>query len=392
MKNKSESSVGYLYCIYNKMYDVYGENIFKLGNMKNKNIMNSYVTPYVDPIEIKFISNKILDKSIGEKILFDILKEFRFRPNREFFRCDLSIIKKAFDEVESIFKRESLDKLQELYNSMCKEKIINNMISNIDDVSYSETPDISDIETPNGSTPNGSTPNGSTPNGSTPNGSTPNGSTPSGSTPNGSTPDVSYSDRNTDDDVKCDELCHHNQILYDKFKRNNKQLEKKLKIPLTPDIISKWYNKEYILDNALFALGKKHYDDSLDPYFSNIGLKIKYLNDILDVFGFKSLMDFNTVVELTDSLREKMKNSKLIDKANYSYILKVFNKQIQSKDLEGKFEVNKFIKFCNCILNEFGFKIDSNSKQNRVNSIRKWSFMYYIIENLIDIVSIINKY
>ena len=119
MKNKSESTVGYLYCIYNKMYDIYGTNIYKLGNMKNKNRMNSYVTPYIDPIEIKFLSNKILDKSIGEKILFDILKEFRFRPNREFFQCDLSIIKKAFDEVEYILLKEPLDKLQELYYPMC---------------------------------------------------------------------------------------------------------------------------------------------------------------------------------------------------------------------------------------------------------------------------------
>ena len=363
MKNKSESTVGYLYCIYNKMYDVYGTNIYKLGNMKNKNRMNSYVTPYIDPIEIKFLSNKISDKSIGEKILFDILKEFRFRPNREFFQCDLSIIKKAFDEVESILLKEPLDKLQELYNPMCKEQIINNMISIIDDVYDSETPnsstpDISDSDIPNNSTPDG--------------------------------------DCNIDDDVECDDLYNNNQILYNKFKHNNKQLEKKLKIPLTPEIISKWYNKEYILDHALYALGKKHYDDSHYPYFSNIGTKIKYLNIILDVFGFKSLLDQDTVVESDNKpnsiLYNKMINSKLLDKSNYSNIIKIFGKQEQSKKIDDKFEVNKFIKLCNCVLNEFGFKIDSNRKSTKEKRKTIWNYQYKLFENMTNIISIINKY
>ena len=109
-------------------------------------------------------------------------------------------------------------------------------------------------------------------------------------------------------------IVNANDITYEQFleldnkKKNNKstQLEKydlkkyylkeKLKIDTFVyedeeqqkkfiDFLLTWHNKEYILDNALYALGKKHYDDSLDPYFSNIGLKIKYLNDILDVFS-----------------------------------------------------------------------------------------------------------
>jgi len=367
MKNKSDSTVGYLYCIYNKMYDVYGTNIYKLGNMKNKNRMNSYVTPYIDPIEIKFISNKILDKSIGEKILFNILKEFRFRPNREFFQCDLSIIKKAFDEVESILLKEPLDKLQELYNPMCKEQIINNMISIIDDVYDSETPD---SETPNSETLNSSTPDLS-----------------DSETPNSSTPDGYCI---MDDDVECDDLCNNNQILYDKFKHNNEQLKKKLKIQLTPEIISKWYNKEYILDHALYALGKKHYDET------HISLKIQYLNKILDVFGFKGLLDQDTVVESDNKpnsvLYNKMIDSELLNKSNYSVMMKLFNKSERAEKLNNKFEVKKFIKLCNCVLNEFGFKIDSNRTFIKIKRITIWIYNYKLYQNMIDILHIISKY
>ena len=87
-----------------------------------------------------------------------------------------------------------------------------------------------------------------------------------------------------------------------------------------------------------------------------------------------------------------MNNSKLLDKANYSYILKVFNKQVQSKDIEGKFEVKKFIKFCNCILNEFGFKIDSSRTFFKRERTTVWVYKYNIVHNMIDIVHIINKY
>ena len=153
-----------------------------------------------------------------------------------------------------------------------------------------------------------------------------------------------------------------------------------------------WYNKEYILDNALYALGKKHFDDSLDPYFSNISLKIKYLNSILTVFGFHSLLDHDTVVQLDDALRNKMINSTLLDKSNYSILIKIFNKQEQSKSINGNFEIKNFIKLSNCVLNEFGFKIDSNKERIRINKNRIWNIKYKLNVHMIDILNIIHKY
>jgi hypothetical protein len=92
-----------------------------------------------------------------------------------------------------------------------------------------------------------------------------------------------------------------NQAMkYEKLAIKKYYFKKKLKIDhdLNTDLsktyledISKWYNKEYVLDNALCALGKRTFNDSEDPYFRNMGNKIEYLNKILNVFGFGSLLD-----------------------------------------------------------------------------------------------------
>ena len=322
MKN---NEVGYLYCIYNKMYDTYGENIFKLGNMKNKNRMKGYVTSYIDPVEIKLISNKIADKNIGEKILFDILSKYRIKQNREFFNCELSVIQKAMDKVEVIMKKDSIENLCGMYLPKSKEQIINNMIvvqqtygkntddiedeSNDNDITYEiiTNNDFSEIEEININDNKNNI--------------------------NDNENNINDNENNVDDKI------------YNRYNIHNKKLEEKLKIQLTPEIIKKWYKKEYILDNALCALGKKQYNDSDDPYFSNMGIKIEYLNKILNIFGFKGLLT----------------------KANYSRTMKTFGKQERAKDLEGTFEKDKFIKICNCIVNEFGFKIQSERKHKKYN-------------------------
>ena len=49
-----------------------------------------------------------------------------------------------------------------------------------------------------------------------------------------------------------------------------------------------------MLDNILCALELKQYNDMDDPFFKNMGIKIKFMNLTLDVFGFKSMTDFKT--------------------------------------------------------------------------------------------------
>jgi hypothetical protein len=50
--NKKEN-IGYLYCIHNKMYNIYGEHVYKIGKSINlENRFNYYVTVYIDPIKV----------------------------------------------------------------------------------------------------------------------------------------------------------------------------------------------------------------------------------------------------------------------------------------------------------------------------------------------------
>lgn len=368
---KKESMDGYLYCIYNKMYDTYGNNIYKLGNMKNKSRMNGYVTSYIDPVEIKLISNKIVDKIIGEKILFDILSQYRIKPNREFFNCELSMIQKAINEVEIIMKKESIDNLRDMYLPISKEQVINNMIF----IQKTNEKNIDKFEIDN------------------------DGDCDSDSDGDSD----SYSDDITDkiitgdnsnivNDGNINDNENNDDKIYNKYKIYNIRLEEKLQIQLTPEIIKKWHKKEYILDNALCAIGKKQYNNSEDPYFSNMGIKIEYLNKILNIFGFRGVLDFETKVEFNKELEKRMIDSGLLIRTNYSIMMKTFNKQEKANDLEGIFKKDKYIKICNCVLNEFGFKIQSKFVSKRINKKLKRIYTYYLEENMINIKKIIELY
>ena len=108
---------GYLYCIHNEIYKHYGENVYKLGCAKNvRKRLNGYTTYYLEPSEIKHESNIIKCNFIAESILFSKLQQYRIKANREFFNCNLEIIKKTIDEVEQEIKDNSIINLIGKYN------------------------------------------------------------------------------------------------------------------------------------------------------------------------------------------------------------------------------------------------------------------------------------
>ena len=78
----SYGTCGRLYCIYNKMYDIYGSDVYKLGKTIDiGNRLNSYITCYFDPPELKCLSDIIFDNySMAECLLFEILKDKRMGP------------------------------------------------------------------------------------------------------------------------------------------------------------------------------------------------------------------------------------------------------------------------------------------------------------------------
>lgn len=41
---------------------------------------------------------------LAESILFKILEKYRIKQNREFFKCDITIIRQTFEQIEKMFK------------------------------------------------------------------------------------------------------------------------------------------------------------------------------------------------------------------------------------------------------------------------------------------------
>jgi hypothetical protein len=104
MANKIKNIPGYIYCLYNPMFNYYGNNVYKLGQTANiKTRLNSYVTSYIDKPEYLLVSKLLINKKLAEDLLFVELDNYRICSNREFFKCDINIIKNAFELVESIY-------------------------------------------------------------------------------------------------------------------------------------------------------------------------------------------------------------------------------------------------------------------------------------------------
>jgi|694.fasta_scaffold75181_3 hypothetical protein len=126
--NKKEICIsGKLYCIYNEVHKFYGDNIYKLGNSKDiTKRLNGYTTYYIKPCEIKIESAIFRNKNLAENILFILLKEYRISGSREFFKCDIEIIKEKIKEIEELFKKYDNNELENLYFPKTKIQIKDN--------------------------------------------------------------------------------------------------------------------------------------------------------------------------------------------------------------------------------------------------------------------------
>lgn len=107
IKNDCE---GYIYCIYNSLYDIYDDKYYKLGNTINlETRFNDYNTIYFEPIQIK-LTQKVPYKYMFEMLLFKRLKNYRIRRSREFF--------KNYELIENEFKiiKDLVEKNDNLYS------------------------------------------------------------------------------------------------------------------------------------------------------------------------------------------------------------------------------------------------------------------------------------
>jgi hypothetical protein len=124
MNEKSENlKNGYIYCLYNPMYNNNGNIIYKLGQTSNlSNRLSSYSTSYLEKSEFIITSENLLDKNLAEKLLFEELRKYRINNNREFFNCNIEVIKEAFVNVQNFFiENNTLEKILNYYNTK-KEK------------------------------------------------------------------------------------------------------------------------------------------------------------------------------------------------------------------------------------------------------------------------------
>jgi hypothetical protein len=116
VENENE---GLLYCMANPIFQFYGNNFYKLGKTTRSfaDRANDYTTSYPEPSEELF-SVHVSNIHIAENILFCELDECRVFKNREFFRCDLHLIKLKMMEIETLFN--DIEDINKYYIDYCE--------------------------------------------------------------------------------------------------------------------------------------------------------------------------------------------------------------------------------------------------------------------------------
>lgn len=133
IKNTKESKRGHLYCLTNKMYNYYGDNVYKCGMAQNiERRLNDYTTYYIEKCEVKYKTEILNYMDRAEMDLFELLDQYRCAENREFFKCDLNIIIEKMKIIENKFKgelnKDMKDQIENIHTEMAAyatKKIIN---------------------------------------------------------------------------------------------------------------------------------------------------------------------------------------------------------------------------------------------------------------------------
>ena len=100
MAEEAETNDGYIYIIFNEMYKFYGEDVYKIGKAVDINQrINAYTTSYVQPVEVKFLSESCKNYTLAERAVFSILKNYRIRSKREFFKGNIQVFIDTIEQV-----------------------------------------------------------------------------------------------------------------------------------------------------------------------------------------------------------------------------------------------------------------------------------------------------
>lgn len=133
--NSDNLESGNIYILFNEMYNYYNDEnddnsciIVKIGKTSNcKTRFNAYITTYIEPCKIKFLSDNVKNYTLAEKLVFKKLDKYRIKQNKEFFKIHnlkqvTEIIKNVIDTVNNLSDIEINDIL-ELLKAKHKEKI-----------------------------------------------------------------------------------------------------------------------------------------------------------------------------------------------------------------------------------------------------------------------------
>jgi len=182
------------------------------------------------------------------------------------------------------------------------------------------------------------------------------------------------------------------------------------KYKLTPDELTlkkleELYDKDKILENALYAL-------KIDECINNnkkgkMDKKLPYMTKIMEIFGFKDIMDRESKIKCTEEILKKMESTGYLEHGKHDEILRLFNKQIKSKTKtpanndknKGCAEIcdkpicqKNYTKIFNVILSNYGIKLENTRKSIMKKGITRWEYVYYLSENITGITNIINRY
>ena len=124
----TNDGAGYIYIIFNDMFRHCGDNVYKIGKTKDiTSRIQQYVTSYVKPVEIKYLSQPCVNYHIAEMLVFIRLNEQRLVGNREFFDINIELAVACIDNVVDFVNadtsgaQEEIRAHQEQYKQMKKQ-------------------------------------------------------------------------------------------------------------------------------------------------------------------------------------------------------------------------------------------------------------------------------
>jgi hypothetical protein len=125
------SDSGWLYCLYNEGFKSYGEDVFKIGRTNNlRRRLGEYRTGFIhDSYYICVSEREFRNSRRAEALVFYILRKFRLRQEREFFKTSPIKIRALFMRL-SFHDDDTIDRCwRAAMRKVCPTEILESLVS-----------------------------------------------------------------------------------------------------------------------------------------------------------------------------------------------------------------------------------------------------------------------